>query len=65
MDEIKNEEVKINEPTQIKETYSKEEVDALINKKISDTFGELLKEINKPKPVEEKPKEKTLDDLLF
>lgn len=64
MDEIKNEEVKINEPTQ-KETYSKEEVDALINKKISDTFGELLKEINKPKPVEEKPKEKTLDDLLF
>lgn len=64
MDEIKQEDKPVEIPT--KETYSKEEVEALINKKISDTFGDLLKEINKPKPAtEEKPKEKTLDDLLF
>ena len=50
-----------------KDYFTKVEVENLINKKISDTFGDLIKELNSKKieKVEEKPREKTLEEILF
>ena len=67
MEEVKKEpETTVNEIPE-KDYFTKTEVENLINKKISDTFGDLIKELNSKKveKVEEKPREKTLEEILF
>lgn len=63
MEEIKKEE-KVVEVE--KDYYTKQEVVDIVNKKIADTFSDLMKQINitKPEPKEE-PKEKTIEELRF
>ena len=57
----------VNNEIHEKDYFTKIEVENLINKKISDTFGDLIKELNSKKveKVEEKPREKTLEEILF
>lgn len=57
----------VNNEIPEKDYFTKTEVENLINKKISDTFGDLIKELNSKKieKVEEKPREKTLEEILF
>lgn len=66
MEEVKKEPEIVNEIPE-KDYFTKSEVENLINKKIADTFGDLIKELNSKKieKVEEKPREKTLEEILF
>lgn len=66
MEDVKKE-PEIIENIPEKDYFTKSEVENLINKKISDTFGDLIKELNSKKieKVEEKPREKTLEEILF
>lgn len=65
MEEIKKEE---NQPV-VEETLtmSKTEIENLINKKAIEIFGDLVKELNKPKveEVKEEVKELTIEDYSF
>lgn len=66
MEEVKKEVAAetVEKPTV--ETYTKQEVDDLLNSKIAAIFGDILKEINKPKQeVKETPKELTEKELKF
>lgn len=67
---MENKEVIEKEPTQeevVKDYYTKAEVEDLINKKIGNSLGDIIKQLNnQPKPKQdESPKEKTLEDFLF
>lgn len=67
---MENKEVLETKPTQeevVKDYYTKAEVEDLINKKIGNSLGDIIKQINnQPKPKQdESPKEKTLEDFLF
>ena len=66
MEDVKKEPEIVNEITE-KDYFTKSEVENLINKKISDTFGDLIKELNSKKieKVEQEPREKTLEEILF
>lgn len=51
-----------------KEYYTKNEVNDLLNSKFASMFGDLIKEINKPRKEEkneEVKKEPTIDELRF
>lgn len=66
---MENKEIIEQKPTQevevVKDYYTKAEVEDLINKKIGNSLGDIIKQLNnQPKPKEE-PKEKTLEDFLF
>lgn len=70
MEEVKKETANVEEvkkeETKSPETFTKQEVEDLLNKKIAAVFGDLIKEINKPvEKKEETPKEKTLKELRF
>lgn len=65
---MENKEVLETKPTQeevVKDYYTKAEVEDLINKKIGNSLGDLIKQLNQQPKTEEKPKEKTLEDFLF
>lgn len=69
---MENKEVIEQKPTQevevVKDYYTKAEVEELINKKIGNSLGDIIKQLNnnQPKPKQdESPKEKTLEDFLF
>lgn len=68
---MENKEVLETKPTQevevVKDYYTKAEVEDLINKKIGNSLGDIIKQLNnQPKPKQdESPKEKTLEDFLF
>ena len=66
MEDVKKEPEIVNEITE-KDYFTKSEVENLINKKISDTFGDLIKELNSKKVEKEQqpPREKTLEEILF
>lgn len=66
MEDVKKEPEIVNEIPE-KDYFTKSEVENLINKKIADTFGDLIKELNSKKveKVEDKPREKTLEEILF
>lgn len=66
MEDVKKEPEIVNEIPE-KDYFTKTEVENLINKKISDTFGDLIKELNSKKieKEQEKPREKTLEEILF
>lgn len=66
MEDVKKEPEIVNEIPE-KDYFTKTEVENLINKKISDTFGDLIKELNSKKveKVEDKPREKSLEEILF
>lgn len=57
----------VNNEIPEKDYFTKTEVENLINKKISDTFGDLIKELNSKKveKEQEQPREKTLEEILF
>lgn len=67
MEEVKKEPEIVNNEIPEKDYFTKTEVENLINKKISDTFGDLIKELNSKKieKEQEKPREKTLEEILF
>lgn len=67
MEEVKKEPETIVNEIPEKDYFTKTEVENLINKKISDTFGDLIKELNSKKveKVEQEPREKTLEEILF
>lgn len=67
MEEVKKEVVaETVDKKETVDTYTKKEVDDLLNNKIAAIFGDILKEINKPKEVvKEAPKEKTEKELRF
>lgn len=67
MEDVKKEPEIVNNEIPEKDYFTKSEVENLINKKISDTFGDLIKELNSKKveKVEQEPREKTLEEILF
>lgn len=67
MEELKKEPDAVVNEIPEKDYFTKVEVENLINKKISDTFGDLIKELNSKKieKEQEKPREKTLEEILF
>lgn len=66
MEEVKKEVAAESTEKPVVDSYTKKEVDDLLNNKIAAIFGDILKEINKPKEVvKEAPKEKTEKELRF
>lgn len=67
MEEVKKDPEIVNNEIPEKDYFTKSEVENLINKKISDTFGDLIKELNSKKVEKEQqpPREKTLEEILF